>query len=97
MFWNIFSNVKEALKKVKHNSYRIHVLYYCNRIMVWLNLNFDTILTLLTAMFHSPLYYIWNFFTSVKWPLKEVMLHLCYYYNRLSMESYLNFEKILRH
>ena len=42
--WNFFSNVQWSLKKVTLNSFRTDVLY-CNRLLMGLDLNFDTILT----------------------------------------------------
>ena len=41
--WNFFSNVKQTLKKVWLNSCRTDLLYYCNRLLIGLNLNFDTV------------------------------------------------------
>ena len=45
--WNFSPNVKETLKKVRLNSCRTDVLYNCNRLLIGLNLNFDSILAML--------------------------------------------------
>ena len=67
--WNFFSNAKEALKKVKLNSCRTDVLYYCNRFLIGLNLNFDTILTYKRSFFrdrYAPFVFYLRFFSNVK-------------------------------
>ena len=53
-----FTNVEQNVKKL--NSCRTDFLHYCNRFLIGLNLNFDTI------------NFIWNFFSNVKQPLKKV-------------------------
>ena len=42
---NFFSNVKQALKKVRLNSWRTNVLYYCKRLLMESHRSFDKILT----------------------------------------------------
>ena len=90
--WNFFSNIKQSLKKVRLNSCRTVLLYYCNRLLIELNLNFYTILTYEWCFFLGkdmvPLCFIWNFFPNVKQPIKELRLNSCrscilYYCNRL--------------
>ena len=104
-YFKLFVKYKKVLKKTRLDLCRTAVLCYCNRPLIGLNLNFHTILTYrryFGGKRYAPLCFIWNFFSNVKKVVKELRLNSyrtddSYYCNKLLMESFLNFDKILRH
>ena len=67
--WNFFSNVKQSLNKVRLNSCRTDVVFYCNRLSIELIVNFDTILTYKRSFFrkrYAPFVFHLEFFLKCK-------------------------------
>ena len=60
--WNFLSNAKQTLRKVRLNSCRADVLHYCERHLIGLDLNFDTILTYKQSFFYGKIYSLYVLF-----------------------------------